>query len=120
MESRMVMKIGEIGTVLPMELETGDHGMVSRTETSIGEITMEKPMEMPIVVSKMKKLCFLMDYKIYFENVDMMTEVEDRDSKYLETICEKRKRIFYALAKASKRKDLPKNVIDHIVSDYLI
>ena len=37
-----------------------------------------KPLEMPLLVSKMKKLCFLMNYKIYFENVDMMTEVEDR------------------------------------------
>ena len=75
---------------------------------------------MPLLVSKMKKLCFLMNYKIYFENVDMMTEVEDREAKYLETVCEKRKRIFYALAKASKKKFLPKTVIDHVVSDYLI
>ena len=75
---------------------------------------------MPIIVSKMKKLTFLMNYKVYFENVDMMTEVEDREAKYLETVCEKRKRIFYALAKASKKKFLPKTVIDHVVSDYLI
>ena len=50
----------------------------------------------------------------------MMTEVEDRDAKYLESMCDKRKRVFYALAKASKQKYMPKSIIDHVVADYLI
>jgi hypothetical protein len=79
-----------------------------------------KPLEMPMVVGKMKKLPFLMEYKVYFENLDMMTEIEDREAKNLEGICDKRKRIFYALAKASKTKHLPKTIVDHIVGDYLI
>lgn len=49
-----------------------------------------------------------------------MTEVEDRESKYLESICNKRKRIFYALAKASKSKIFPKPIIDQIISEHLI
>lgn len=61
-----------------------------------------------------------MDYKIYYENIDLMTELEDRDAKHLEAICYKRKRIFYALAKASKEKRLPKAVITRIAEEMLI
>jgi len=68
----------------------------------------------------MKRLPFLMEYKVYFENVDMMTEVEDREARYLEGVCERRKRVLYALAKASKQKYFPKSIIDHVVTDYLI
>jgi hypothetical protein len=37
-----------------------------------------KPLNMGTVLTKLKNLSFLMDYKIYYENVDLMTEVEER------------------------------------------
>lgn len=49
-----------------------------------------------------------------------MTEIEVDELKKLEQLCYKRKRIFYALAKASKFKFYPKSVIDSIVSEFLI
>lgn len=37
-----------------------------------------KPLNMGTVLSKLKNLSFLMDYKIYYENIDLMTEVDDK------------------------------------------
>lgn len=49
-----------------------------------------------------------------------MTEVEEREAKYLELLCGRRRRIFYGLAKGSKNKYFQKGILEHIVSDYLI
>jgi hypothetical protein len=49
-----------------------------------------------------------------------MTEVEDREAKYLEMMCAKRRRTFYMLAKASKNKYFSKSIVSNIVADYLI
>ena len=40
-----------------------------------------KPLNMGNVLTRLKSLTFLMDYKIYYENVDLMTELEDREIK---------------------------------------
>jgi hypothetical protein len=36
---------------------------------------------MNLVLSKLKNLLYLMDYKIYYENIDLMTEVEEKEAK---------------------------------------
>lgn len=37
-----------------------------------------KPLNMNIVLGRLKRLIYLMDYKIYYENIDLMTEVDDK------------------------------------------
>ena len=40
-----------------------------------------KPLNMVNVLGKLKSLTFLMDYKIYYENIDLMTELDDKEIK---------------------------------------
>jgi hypothetical protein len=40
-----------------------------------------KPLNMVNVLAKLKSLTFLMDYKIYYENIDLMTELDDKEIK---------------------------------------
>lgn len=32
-----------------------------------------KPLNMSVVLGRLKRLIYLMDYKIYYENIDLMT-----------------------------------------------
>lgn len=53
---------------------------VLETNSLLSKVVVEgiKPLSMPAVLARLKALPFLMDYKIYYENLDLMTEVDDR------------------------------------------
>ena len=56
-----------------------------------------------------------MNYKVYYDNIDMMEELDNGKVKKLELTCETRKRICYSLLKNAKYKGLSKNVMKDII-----
>ncbi len=63
---------------------------------------------------------FLIDYKITYENINLMAELDHEVSKVLGTKIEKKRRVLAALTKMTKDKQYPRQVLHTIAEEFLI
>jgi hypothetical protein len=71
-----------------------------------------KSMDMEVVMERLKRMPFLMEYSLVYDGVDLIKGVDIDEQIRLEQSCARRKRLFYSLARASKFKFYPKAIIN--------
>ena len=62
----------------------------------------------------------LINYRIYYDNIDILSDFNPERNKMLEMSCRKRKNIILALAKNEKFKFLSNKKMNELVANFLI
>lgn len=63
---------------------------------------------------------YLTSYRIYYDNIDLLSDLNPDRNKILERECLKRKNVVYSLAKNDKFKHLSKKSVEELITNFII